>query len=152
MRIYSVHAGPGARPGDLALVRDGFSFAAAIAGPLWLVWHRLWRGLALWLCAILGVGLSAWIGRFDADTLFWLYGGIALLLGLEASTLRRDALVRAGDRLADVVAASTRDAAERSAFLRWSHRRVAAPSNPVLPRYAAPDRDAIGLFPGRADR
>ena len=49
--VYSVFEPP-ERGGDAAdhmerfmFVRDGFSFAAFLFGPLWFLWHRLWLAL-----------------------------------------------------------------------------------------------------------
>src|SRR5258708_35997718 len=50
MPVYTVHA-PLTNGADLtatdkfAFVRDGFHFWAAVAGVVWLAWHRLWLAL-----------------------------------------------------------------------------------------------------------
>ena len=54
MPVYTVHApvtnGAGIAATDrFAFVRDGFHFWAALLGPLWLVWHRLWLALIGWI-------------------------------------------------------------------------------------------------------
>ena len=52
MPVYTVHA-PVANGADLAaadkfvFVRDGFHFWAAVAGVIWLAWHRLWLALIM---------------------------------------------------------------------------------------------------------
>src|SRR5258708_39917726 len=56
MPVYTVHA-PKAQGADFratdrfVFVRDGFHLWAALLGPVWLIWHRLW--LALVGCDIL---------------------------------------------------------------------------------------------------
>src|SRR6266571_2012914 len=44
-----------------AFVRDGFHVWAALAGPLWLAWHRLWLALIGWIIVVLGMdaGMAA---------------------------------------------------------------------------------------------
>ena len=66
MPVYTVHA-PVTNGADLtatdkfAFVRDGFHFWAAVAGVIWLAWHRLWLALIGWIVLILAldVGLAA---------------------------------------------------------------------------------------------
>src|SRR3954468_5439789 len=51
MAVYTVHEPPPKRfeqtsdPERFAFVRDGFSFAAFVFGPLWMLRHRMWLGL-----------------------------------------------------------------------------------------------------------
>ena len=94
MPVYTVHA-PSPNGADLratdnfVFVRDGFHFWAMIFGPFWLLWHRLWLALLGWviLFAAFQAGLaSLGVGRssiFFADII------VALLMGVEASSLRR---------------------------------------------------------------
>ena len=65
MPTYTVHASP-LRPGEtkssperFLFVRDGFYVWAFLAAPLWLLLHRLWLALIIYLlgCALVGVGL-----------------------------------------------------------------------------------------------
>src|SRR3954470_12660079 len=61
MPVYTVHA-PLSNGADFtatdkfAFVRDGFHFWAAVAGVVWLAWHRLWLGLISWVVLLAGVG------------------------------------------------------------------------------------------------
>src|SRR6476469_4912272 len=63
MPVYTVH-GPIAKAADmaaadrLAFVRDGFHFWAAVLGPLWLAWHRLWLALIGWIIVIVAVDVA----------------------------------------------------------------------------------------------
>jgi len=128
MPAYTVHA-PTPNGADLratdnfAFVRDGFHFWAMVFGPIWLLWHRLWLALLGWLIlfAAFQAGLvSLGLGRgsiFFADVI------LALLMGLEASSLRRWTLSRGKWRQIDVVVGDDRDAAERRFFERWSERQ-----------------------------
>src|SRR5438445_9680368 len=63
MPVYTVHA-PVTNGADLtatdrfAFVRDGFHFWAAVAGVIWLAWHRLWLALIGWIVLMLAVDLG----------------------------------------------------------------------------------------------
>lgn len=131
MPVYTVHA-PLASGADLrstdrfVFVRDGFHLWAAVLGMLWLAWHRLWLALLGWI--ILTVALDALLLKLGvgsgtvalADLL------LAILLGLEASSLKRWSYSRGQWRQLDVVVADDLDAAERRFFERWAARRGAS--------------------------
>src|SRR3954467_4292185 len=63
MPVYTVH-GPIKNGTDIAaadrfaFVRDGFHFWAALLGPLWLAWHRLWLALIGWIVAMAAVDVA----------------------------------------------------------------------------------------------
>ena len=66
MPVYTVHApvtnDAGIRATDrFAFVRDGFHFWAALLGPVWLAWHRLWLALIGWIVVMVAidVGMAA---------------------------------------------------------------------------------------------
>jgi hypothetical protein len=152
MAIYSVHIPVGdADPAEMAeramFLRQGFSWAAFLFGPLWLLWRGLWRALAVWcLAAILvSVAVSYGVIRDSAGT--WLYLLGALYLGLQGRSIRAAAMERGGLRLVDVVCGSDLSAAESGFFSRWLAAAPAAA--PASPRRDAPIPPAhvIGLFP-----
>lgn len=128
MPVYTIHA-PSPAGADLratdkfVFVRDGFHFWAMVFGPLWLLWNRLWLALIGWVIfvAAFNAGLSSLgIGRgsiFFADLI------VALLMGFEASSLRRWTLSRGSWRQLDVVVADDEDTAERRFFERWSQKQ-----------------------------
>ncbi|MGJ4941014.1 DUF2628 domain-containing protein [Bradyrhizobium sp. HKCCYLS1011] len=168
MPVYTVHA-PLASGADLrstdrfVFVRDGFHLWAAVLGVLWLAWHRLWLALIGWIILVAAVDailLSFGIGRGTvvlADVL------LAILLGLEASSLKRWSFSRGNWRQLDIVVGDDLDAAERRFFERWAARRGATGyDNHTVDRGAPPPtRDngnglrppplphasIIGLFP-----
>jgi hypothetical protein len=128
MPAFTVHAptpsGADLRATDnFAFVRDGFHFWAMVFGPLWLLWHRLWLALLGWVIFAIAiqVGLSS-LG-LSRSTIFFADVILALLMGLEASSLRRWTLSRGNWRQLDVVVADDRDAAERRFFERWSQKQ-----------------------------
>src|SRR5438045_6340797 len=69
MPVYTVHApvtnsGGIAATDKFAFVRDGFHFWAAVLGPLWLAWYRLWLALIGWIMVALALELA--LLRLDA--------------------------------------------------------------------------------------
>jgi len=153
MRIYTVHEPPlrrretAANPDRFAFVRDGFHFWAFLLGPLWMLWHRLWVVLLIYvvLTAALQVGLFAL--SVSAAVKFTVGFLIALLVGFEAATLRRWTYTRRGWRNLGPVVAPTLEAAEHRFFDSWVARATPqAPPPPTLPISTA-SPDVIGLFP-----
>jgi uncharacterized protein DUF2628 len=163
MAVYTVHEPPlraGAAAPDperLVFVRDGFSFAALVLGPLWMLRHRMWLvllgyGVAAALTLVVRLHASATTG-----TIVWALFG--LLLGLEAATLRRFTLGRRGFRNVGIVVGDDRELAERRFFDAWLRKSAAdlgsaarptsASGSPALtPSLRMPQApDVLGLFP-----
>ena len=126
MPVYTVHA-PTAYAADFratdkfVFVRDGFHFWAMVFGPLWLIWKRLWLALVGWL--ILFGGLEAAVASLRGGRLAPFAVGviIAILMGLEGSTLQRWTFSRRKWRQLDVVVADDEESAERRFFDRWTN-------------------------------
>jgi hypothetical protein len=157
MKVYSVweppaHGGTAAdRAERFVFVYDGFSAAAFVFAPIWLLWHRLWLALIAYACvaAALGVGLRAIGASAAIRALIWVL--LHLLIGFEASSIWRSSLRRRGWRDLDVVVADDLEAAERRFFSSWvlkTNERGSAPSPPstALPRMPQ-TTDVVGLFP-----
>jgi uncharacterized protein DUF2628 len=164
MSIYTVHQPPleagaaAAEPYRFVFIRDGFSWWAFLLTPLWMLRHRLWLALAIYLLvtAALDVGLRA----LGASMLTLVVASllISVLVGLEAGTLRRFKLARRHWRNIGVVTGDDREDAERRFFDAWIRqapaRRPAAPASapasgsagPAAPPSSAPS-GVIGLFP-----
>jgi hypothetical protein len=132
-------------------VRDGFSFWAFLFGPLWMLRHRMWLVLVLYVViSVVLVGLVAVAETSDA-----LVGAtgflIALWVGLEAATLRRFTLRRRGFRDVGVISGEDREAAERRFFDAWLQQDPQTPARPVPSRGFNPHQPTtsgvIGLFP-----
>src|SRR5260370_40065489 len=91
MPVYTVHAPSGDNAGLRAtdrftFVRDGFHFWAALLGPVWLIWHRLWLALLGWIVVILAIDVAmARLGAGGAS-IFLANLLIALLMGFEAAS------------------------------------------------------------------
>jgi hypothetical protein len=163
MSVYTVHEPP-VRRGDplpdaerIVFVRDGFSFWAFLLAPLWMLWHRMWLVFIGYVIVV--AGLETLLAAFDASpgaisvvSLF-----ISLLVGLEASTLRRFSLRRRRWTNVGIVSGDDVEDAERRFFDAWLRAPSAQRANGVPPTPAAGAPAAmlrarqgsgvIGLFP-----
>ena len=154
MAVYTVHEPPRRNDDTLAhterfaFVRDGFSWPAFLFGPLWMLRHRLWLALIVYLLVVFGLGAAARVmGEGD-----WVLGVtllVLLLVGFEASTLRRYGLARRRWKTVGVVVGDDLESAERRFFDAWAAGRVpsAAASPPPGATVPTPSGPIIGLFP-----
>jgi len=161
MSVYTVHEPPLrvdavlAEPERFSFVRDGFYWWAFLLTPVWMLRHRLWLVLAIYL--VVTAGLDAALLRVGASVLPIVLVGIliSLLVGFEASTLRRFTLRRRRWRNIGVISGDDLEDAERRFFDVWVRNAAArggAPPNPFLPpaQSAASMSETsgvIGLFP-----
>ena len=84
----------GADPLGTALIRDGFSWGAALMPPAWALLHLMWLEMFGWFVITLLISVTGlFIGGAAA---FWLYVLFALWIGFAASDLRIAALTRRG--------------------------------------------------------
>jgi hypothetical protein len=164
MAVFTVHEPPPS--GDLmrdaervTFVRDGFSWPALLIPFVWLLWHRMWLVLVLWIAIVVIVQWGASLVGEPAPLIAAVV--IALVMGFEASSLRRWTLERRRFRFAGVVAGADRSECERRFFADWEGGAPAsaavtrgtstAPS--TVPRVYASPRDegdeahVLGLFP-----
>jgi hypothetical protein len=142
MPVYTVHA----RTGDgvvisatdkFAFVRDGFHVWAALLGGVWLAWHRLWLALIGWIILLTAADIAMTRLGVDRATILLANGLIAVLMGLEAASLKRWTLSRRNWRQLDIVTADNEEAAERRFFDRWTAKQRA-----LVNDQAAVDRGA----------
>jgi hypothetical protein len=163
MSIFTVHEPPPRKreqetsPERFVFVRDGFHFWAFVLGPLWMLRHRLWLVLLIYLVltTALQIGLHA-LG-VSSEVRFLVGFLIALLVGFEAATLRRWTYNRRRWGNLGIVVGRNREEAERRFFDRWSgtHEFTAAaapspppiPSMPQAPSQTSASTQVIGLFP-----
>jgi hypothetical protein len=150
MPVYTVHA-PTADNADIAatdrfaFVRDGFRFWAAIFGPLWLAWHRMWLALIGWI--VIMIAIEVGLARLGAGgtAIFFTNLLIALLMGFEASSIRRWTLSRRNWRQLDIVVADNEESAERRFFDRWTAKQRLINDQSAVDRGAPPPtRDIPG--------
>ena len=159
MSIYTVHQPPldsgaaTAEPYRFVFVRDGFSWWAFLLTPFWMLRHRLWLALAIYLLA--SAALDAGLRALGASVFTLILASllISLLAGLEAGTLRRFKLARRHWRNIGVVTGDDVEDAERRFFDAWIHqapaRRPVAPASAPASSAAPPvaPSGVIGLFP-----
>jgi hypothetical protein len=142
VRLYAIHASRADGAESARAARAGFSWAALVFGPLWLLARGLWGALIVY--AVLAAAIVA------LASLGWLIPGAAVLLialghlylGVEGRALAMFARDRAGRELVDVVHARSVLEAEKIYLERALHPGSAAALR-VPP--AAPE--VIGLFP-----
>jgi hypothetical protein len=162
MSVYTVHEPPswrGSAAADaerFAFVRDGFSLWAFLLAPLWMLRHRMWLVLLGYIVMWIGLEILlriAGVSRFAVAMVGLL---IALLIGLEAGTLRRLALGRRGWRNVGIVSGDDREAAERRFFDIWLSHATPPPITPAPASRAAqmppmprlrPTSEVLGSLP-----
>ncbi len=159
MSVYTVHEPPlrasdsAPDPERFAFVRDGFSFWAFVVPALWMLWHRMWLVLLIYLVTAGGVEVVMYeAGAGTTNIVVQIL--ISLLIGIEAGTLRRFTLARRGWKNVGVVGGANLEEAERRFFDAWvreapsrragpTPRRPAVP--PIMPTPQSPE--VVGLFP-----
>ncbi len=114
MTLYSVYERPDAAPVAIA---DRFSAFAALLPPIYALTHGLWLLLVGWIALVIAIGVIGAIAGGEAA--FWIYLAAALLIGLEAPTLRRLKLGRTGWRYGSEIFA----AGEDEAAVAWLQRQ-----------------------------
>lgn len=150
---YTVHLPPAGRGDDEAVqfVPDSFSPLAFLFPWAWFPLQRLWLVtlayfvlMGLTVLALTLLGLSPLLRTLITTVL-------SLLVGLEATNLKRWTLRRRGWREVAVIVAGSQDEAERRYF---AERGAAAPAVRAEPRFTAsvpasplPPQPVIGLFP-----
>jgi hypothetical protein len=136
-------------------VRDGFHFWAFVLAPLWLLLHRLWLALLIYVVGYGALSFGLAFARVPSSVQLVVALLVALLMGFEASSIWRWTLNRRGWATLGFVVAEDAEMAERRFFAEWQKHATDAPSVPASePRYSAPVRrgppspsDVIGLFP-----
>jgi hypothetical protein len=168
--VYSVYEPPKA-PADIALraealafVKEGFSWPALFVPALWLIYHRMWIELVVFLAIFAVLPFAFGLDRQNEELVGWIGIALVVLFAFEANDLRAAALERRGYRLAGVAMGSDRTEAELDFFRHWLPQQVKAeagvpsfaPTPAPEPRRdikAAPSsgvrtgEEVIGLFP-----
>jgi Protein of unknown function (DUF2628) len=163
MSVYTVHEPPsraGAAVTDVerfAFVRDGFSWWAFLFAPLWMLRHRMWLVLIGYVVIVGAIEIPVKLSGAPSLAANLIGILLGLLVGFEASTLRRFTLNRRGWKSLGVVSGDDLEDAERRFFDAWLQRKNSlsgAPHAPMRgPASAASNRrgplgsDVIGVFP-----
>jgi hypothetical protein len=157
MPVYTVHeppvkSGTQADAVSTAFVRDGFHFWAFLFGPIWMIWRGLWLVTLLYFVFTAALGTLLYAFKIHGGAYFAIWFLVALLVGIEASTLRRWTLRRRGWKEIAAVVGDDLELAERrffsasadGAMIKQAPVRAPQSSGP-MPRATAPD--VVGLFP-----
>ncbi len=113
MALYSVHIlgdSPQSAAGA-AFVRQAFNWKAFFFGPLWLLVHRHWAALALWVAAF-AILIAASPAVISPGGGMIIALALQILLGLEANRLCEAKLAAQDYNLVDIISAPARDEAE----------------------------------------
>ena len=144
-----------ARADQLDFVKDGISWAALIVPAFWLLYHRMWLELLVYLAAYAALGWAMTYAENGSDFLAWIAIALSLLFAFEANDLRRHALERKGYRQLGVAIGGSRETAELSFFRAWLPEQTSVPAperrakRKTSSGVAAPTEaeEVIGLFP-----
>jgi hypothetical protein len=153
MNIYSVFLPPGPLSVSNAeraeFVRQGFSWSAFLATPIWAVRHGHWLALLLWLALVFVVGLLSSLVKLNAGPTFVLYALGACAFGFEADRWREARLSRKGLLLQGLTLGENRDEAESLYFGQKAAIGDSRVFDVRAPNTRAEDRetDLLGLFP-----
>jgi hypothetical protein len=165
MSVYTVHEPPlraaeaAPNPERFVFVRDGFYFWAFVFSVLWMLWHRMWLILLIYVAVVVGLESALRYLGVSSPLLGLIGVLIALLVGIEAATLRRFKLARGGWKTVGVVSGDNLEDAERRFFDAWTRRTSGArpepsasppgppPAPPPSAPHASPAHDIVGLFP-----
>lgn len=132
MLTYTVHEPPNPpadrvdRAESLVFVKDGFSWAATLFGPFWMLAHRLWWPLLAYVVASVCLQLVQWLTAVGPN--WGMLAGIALnvLVGLEAGAIRAWSLDRRDWRNLGSVTGKTLAECERRFMESW------LPTQPII--------------------
>jgi hypothetical protein len=162
MAVYTVHQPPVKKyeaspdPDRFEFVRDGFSFWAFLLGPLWMLRHRMWLVLIGYIVLVVALAFGLRALGAPGSAKFVAIVLMALLIGMEAGTLRRFTLRRRRWKNIGLIVGDNRESAERRFYDSWVKGETfapspgapsAAPPAPVQPRTPDAAPDVIGLFP-----
>jgi hypothetical protein len=132
MRTYTIHEQPDPaadrvdRAEALVFIKDGFTWAAALFAPIWLLVHRLWWPLLGYVVIGGAFQLVQMLLAFDHRWLGLAAFTLNVLIGFEADTLRRWGLERRGWHTVGTVTGKTVAECERRFFDAW------LPTQPIL--------------------
>lgn len=150
MKVFSVHEPAEAasdridRAEAFVFVKDGFSWSAALLGPIWLASERNWRGLAVYVAAIAAILAALYAVGASPTAMIIAVLAVNVFLGFESSEIERQHLETAGWAMLGTVSGTSLAECERRFFESW------LPSQPVIAYPAAePDRAAAFANPAR---
>jgi len=132
LRVYTVHEMPEPsadrydRAEALRFVREGFSWPAALFGPLWMAAKGLWLALVIYLVAAFLLSIAMTAGGFSSQMATVVFIALSVLVGFEADTIERWTLARRGWQTVGTISGRDTADCERRFFDDW------LPSQPML--------------------
>jgi hypothetical protein len=147
MRFFTLHERPARTGGDpeVLAVASGFRWSAAIVPPLWLLWHRLWLGFALYMLFSILLGIALAVGDIADPAATAIGIAVSFLIGAGAADYRRWTLQRRGWRFGGVLRAS--DAAEAEALYIRNHSAGPAGASSVAMPPSSPQGFPPAVLP-----
>lgn len=127
MPFYTVHLPPDEDRERARFIREGVDLLALLVPLLWLLWHRLWLPLLVYIALVLTIGLAGRVISEPAVILLSSLPGIYLFI--EGRELVRARLARAGWQLKDVVEADNLAEAELRYFNRPGSLSTSSPAS-----------------------
>jgi uncharacterized protein DUF2628 len=158
MPVYTVHEPPRrdndddmiAHTARFQFVRDGFHFWAFLLAPFWMLRHRMWLEFIVYLLLVGGLTFALRRLGIEEAAGVWVALLLAILIGMEAPSLRRWKLARRGFESRGVVVADELEMAERRFFDGWMAGEAPPPASTTPTSFARPASGAaeiVGLFP-----
>ncbi|MGU9979518.1 DUF2628 domain-containing protein [Phreatobacter sp. HK31-P] len=151
---FTVHLPPAGLDKDEAIefVPDSFSPIAFLAPWAWFAWNRMWLVTFAYLAVIGLLVLGLILAGLSPMMRTLITSALSLLIGLEATNLKRWTLRRRGFREVAVVVATSRGDAERHYFAERTTGAATrtdspSPGRPLAPAQMQASQPVIGLFP-----
>lgn len=125
MQTYTVHEPPNPpesrlkRSDRLVFVREGFSWWAALLAPIWMLTHRMWLALLLYLIGVTALDVALLRAEVSPQWVSLATIAVHLVIGFEAGSLRRWSLGRRRWQMLGVVTGQSRADCERRFFQLW---------------------------------
>jgi hypothetical protein len=102
---------------NMRFIKEGFSWAAFLFGPLWALAHLKWLTFGLMLCAISFIIALEYLGAISPEQGTIIMLGLAFIAGFEGNNWLKAGLVRRGWRESGIAIGASKAEAERD-FLR----------------------------------
>lgn len=149
---YTVHLPPTGSDEAAQFVPDSFAPIAFVAPWAWFPFHRMWLVTIAYLVALAVVAVALSFSGLPSLMQTLITSALSLLIGLEATNLKRWTLRRRGWREVAVVVAASREEAERRYFAERDTLVATPPvalaaTRPATSATAASPLPIIGLFP-----
>jgi len=134
VQTYTVHEPPNPpdsrvkRAERLVFVREGFTWRAALFAPFWMLAHRMWLVLLLYLVVVAAVDATLIATGFSSQWVALATIAVHVAVGFEAGTLRRWTLDRRRWRMLGAVTGQSETDCERRFFQAWLGEEREAPN------------------------